>query len=130
MDKIRLFIVTKNGKMAPVVWHKKIIDVLGEQFEIVDIGFGRAYNMAIYLLGEIENNPDEACVVALDYDENLEIPYPRVLINEEEILLLIEALEANLERNSWETVVEVNKKIRGEQATMLEDQQSGLENLE
>lgn len=69
--------------------------------------------MPVYLLGEIEEHVGSAFVVAWDMDGNM--PHPRVLVGELEIIPLIEALEANENGDSWEIAVEVNKKIRGEE---------------
>lgn len=52
-------------------------------------------------------------VIAWDFDE--ENIYPRFLIGDYEIVSLMKALEAEPDRDAWEIVVEVNKRIRAEE---------------
>lgn len=90
---------------------KILVEQVSAKRELEDFGTGSAYNMPVYLLGAIEGHEDTAVVVAWDMDGNQ--PHPRFLVEPEEIILLIEALEENPDRDAWEIAVEVNKKIRG-----------------
>lgn len=110
MEKIRLYILTKNGTRL----HPEIVSLLIESArkygEPDDFGMGSAYNMPVYLLGEIEGHADSTLVVAWDMDG--EMPHPRAFLGRNEVQLLMEALEANLDGDSWEIAVELNRRMR------------------
>ena len=112
MEKTRLYILSKNGTML----HPGIIDLFVKQVEkygeLEDLGFGNAYNMPMYLLGEIEGYVDSSFVVAWDMDQD--VPHPRAFVGETEIMALIKALEEDENGDSWEIAVKLNKKIRTE----------------
>ena len=113
MEKIRFYILSKKVAML----HREIIRLLVEQVkkygELDDLGFGSAYNMPVYLLGEIEDHVDSVFVIAWDMDGDT--PHPRALVGKKEIMPLIEALEADEDGDSWEIAVRVNKEIREEE---------------
>ena len=110
MDKIRLYILTKNGVLLPTEITELLVKSAKKYGEIEDFGCGSAYNIPVYLLGEIEKHIEKTFVVAWDMDGDM--PHPRAIIGEE-VLLLIKALQDDIEGDSWEIAVEVNKKIRG-----------------
>ncbi len=79
---------------------------------IEDIGTGNAYNMPIYLLGEIEEHIDKAVVVSVYFDEKGQ-PVPMVFFSKDEINALIQRLDkAGENENSFEILKEVHRKIR------------------
>lgn len=107
----RLFILFRDGEMPQAEVVDAIVELVEKRGKIVDLGFGSAYNMPIYLLGELEGHEEEAIVVSMDWDD--EMPHPRFLVEPSEIVPLMEALEANQDSDSWEIAVRVNRQIRG-----------------
>lgn len=83
MGKIRFYVLSKNGAML----HPELINLLVEQVqkqgELENLGFGSAYNMPVYLLGEIAEHVESAFVVAWDTDSDM--LHPRALVGETEI---------------------------------------------
>lgn len=112
MDNMRVFIISEDGTMVNVELADLLIDTVAKRYEITNLGIGSAYNMPIYLLGELDGYEDESCVIAIDFDEN-DMPRPRFLIERPEIELLMNELDKQRSRDSWEVAVEVNKAIRG-----------------
>ena len=110
----RLYILTEKGQILNPDIVNVLIERVTQDAELEDFGTGSAYNMPVYLLGEIEDHVDNAMVIAWDRDED-GMPHPRFLVEPCEICPLIEALEANEDGDSWEIAVEVNKQIRARQ---------------
>lgn len=114
-EGIYCYFLTEDGSLL----HPDIINTLLEHTkkygEIADVGTGSAYNMPIYLLGELEEHRAGAIVFAWDWDEDGS-PHPRTFFTDEEIGALMEALEEahekNPDANAWDIAVEVNKKNR------------------
>lgn len=109
--KYRVYILTEEGCFLKPEITQILLDRVMEDAELENFGTGSAYNMPVYLLGEIEDHEDTAMVIAWDMDEDQ--PHPRFLVGEDEIRLLIDVLENNQDGDSWEIAVEVNKAIRG-----------------
>lgn len=84
-----------------------LIDVHGTELD--DLGFGSAYNMPVYLLEEIEEHVDSVFVIAWDMDGDM--PHPRALVGKEEIMPLIEGLEADENGDSWEIALRLIKRL-------------------
>lgn len=110
--KITVFFVTKNGEFAPPFITQACLDFLkGPTTELGDIGMGNAYNMPMYLAGEIEEHIEEAVVICLGTEE--EKFRPMVFMGENEVNMLLEALaKAGDDDDSWEICREVHKAIR------------------
>lgn len=108
----RLYILFKDKKPLDMDIIGVIEDRISRDAELEDYGFGSAYNMPAYLLGEIADYPDKAVVAAVDWDTDGRF-HPRILADSDEINMLIEALEQYQDQDAWEIVVEVNKALRG-----------------
>ena len=81
-------------------------------YMIDDFGMGSAYNMPIYLLGEIEDNFDKAVVVSFYEKEGQMLPI--ILFDESEIALLAEELgKAGKEEDSYNIIRKVHRELRG-----------------
>ena len=111
--KIYPYFVTEHGKFMPREVFSVILNLFEKNgWEPQDLGMGSAYNMPIYLLGEIEDHYGEAIVIAVDMGE--QIPKVMAFIEESEIKALTEALEAAGEdEDSWDICCAVHRKLRG-----------------
>lgn len=110
MGKIRVYLLTQNGKLIPPELRNLLVKAAGNYGTIDDVGFGNAYNMPAYLAGEIGENVDASLVIVLEDTDG--IPRPRVFFGRTEIKLLIEALTDESDRDSYEIAVELNNRIR------------------
>ena len=108
----RLYILFKDRTPLNMDIIGVIQDRICKEAELEDYGFGSAYNMPAYLLGEIADYPDKAVVAAVDWDEDGRF-HPRILADADEINMLIEALDEHQEQDAWEIVVDINKALRG-----------------
>lgn len=113
MQEYRVYILTKNGNFLRPEIIQLLLDNVRKYGEVVDIGMGSAYNDPLYLLGEIENNPDEVFVIAWDDTEADQMPRPRALVGEREVVALVHTLEDNMSEDAWEIAMAVNHVIRG-----------------
>lgn len=118
--KIRIYVLSKEGTMPEIGLVNVIVDMLKEEGELEDLGFGSAYNMPIYLLGEIEGHEEDSFVIALD-TEGDELR-PRFLVGKYEIGALMVALEACPNEDAWQLAVDVNKDMRAMQAAHKDEQ--------
>lgn len=112
MEKIRLFILAKKEILVGSEIVKILVDYAKGNWELVDFGYGNAYNMPAYLLEAIQKREEPVMVVALEMDD--ELPKPRIFVDNNEVEALIEALENDIEGDSWEMAVRLNKQFRGE----------------
>ena len=90
---IYAYIVTEDGRIL----HHKIISMIFDSFleedaQIMDIGMGGAYNMPIYLLGEVEAHRDEAVVIRVLIEDDL--VKVMIFMEDEEMDVLMAALES------------------------------------
>ena len=108
----RLYILFKDRTPLDMDIIGVIEDRISRDAELEDYGFGSAYNMPAYLLGEIADYPDKAVVAAVDWDEDGRF-HPRILADADEINMLIDALDKHQDQDAWEIVVDVNKALRG-----------------
>lgn len=113
MKIYRLYILFKDGRWMQQEIISAIVDLVTKDAELEDFGTGNAYNMPAYLLEVIDGYEDTAMVVAWDWDDDTDQPHPRFLVEPSEIIPLIDALKNDLEGDSWEIAVAVNKEIRG-----------------
>ena len=106
------FVTEHGGFLAPAY-----LNILLQQFEDrgwepQDLGMGSAYNMPVYLLGEMEEHYGQAMVFSLYMEDD----GPRIMafIGKPEIDPLMEALEAaGDDEDSFDICKAVHKKIRG-----------------
>lgn len=109
---IVVYFVAKNGFM-----NRELVNHFIQSFEkrgcvIDDIGAGNAYNMPVYLLGEVEAHIDKAVIVSLRFDG--ENPVPMVFFDENEVAAVVERLEkAEDGEDTFDILAEVHRKIRG-----------------
>lgn len=102
MKKMRLYGLTRNGGFISKVGMREIIRFLqSKDIELYDTGMGSAYNMPEYLVGELENKPEEAIVVIINRidEENYELKY---ILGDDAIKGLISVLYMRRSENSWE----------------------------
>ena len=107
----RLYILFKDRTPLDMDIIGVIEDRISRDAELEDYGFGSAYNMPAYLLGEIADYPDKAVVAAVDWDEDGRF-HPRILADADEINMFIDALDKHQDQDAWEIVVDVNKALR------------------
>ncbi|MDO4188432.1 MAG: hypothetical protein Q4D29_05515 [Lachnospiraceae bacterium] len=109
---IIVYFVAENGFMNGDLTELFLSNFEEKGYSIKDVGMGSAYNMPIYLLGEIEDHKDEAVVVSMRFDG--ERPVPMVFFDDEEIESLVEGLnKADKNSDTFDIIVEVHKRIRG-----------------
>jgi len=73
---------------------------------------GSAYNMPVYLLGEISDHYDKAVVVSFDVVNDM--PKPMVFFDSNEIDALMKGLEAAKEgEDTFDIITAVHKELRG-----------------
>lgn len=111
-DHIFTYYVTENG-----IINHQFMDCYDELFErkgiaIDGFGMGSAYNMPIYLLGELEENFEKAVVISYYVKDDLLRPI--VLFDDMEIKVLMEYLEkAGEDEDSYDILKKVHQDIRG-----------------
>ena len=107
---IVVYFVTEHGRIN-FNYNSTFMKILREQgFVIEDFGMGSAYNMPIYLLGEVEENIEKAVVIS--YYMNEGCPVPMVFMEEKEIAALMEELEnAPKDADSFDIVKSAYEKI-------------------
>lgn len=108
---IIVYFVAEKGFM-----NREMMELFMEMFTqrgytIEDIGMGSAYNMPIYLLGEVEEHIEKAVIVSY-YMENGR-PVPMVFFDEAEVNAVVERLEkAQKGEDSFQILKEVHGVIR------------------
>lgn len=110
-EEIIVYFVAENGFMDIEMSNLFIDNFKSKGYSIIDIGMGNAYNIPLYLLGEIESHIEKAVVVSIRFDDNN--PVPMVFFSRDEIDALTEELiNSSSEENSFNIITAVHKKIR------------------
>ena len=106
MEKIKVFLLFPENKIPAAALVKAVLECLAEQnVEIDDFATGSAYNMPVYLLGELAECEVAPVVVAADADESgLKIG---AIAASESLDLLCDRLEAAENGSSFDIAAEI-----------------------
>ena len=106
MEKIKVFLLLPENKMPTADLVKTVLECLSEQnVEIDDFATGSAYNMPVYLLGELAECEVAPVVVVADADESgLKIG---AIAASESLDLLCDRLEAAENGSSFDIAAEI-----------------------
>lgn len=109
-ESIVVYFVDENGFMNHN-YVKYTIDMFTQKgYTVEDIGMGSAYNMPVYLCGEIAANIEKAVVASYYFKEEQLVPI--ILFSEYEIDCLLEELEADMDGDSFDILKRVHSKLR------------------
>ena len=105
------FIVNKKGHLFLNETEIALIRNAWEDFAVVGYDYGSEYNMAVYLIGEIkECRCDNVIVTVIDIDD-LKMPV-KIIAGKEQMEALIDALDEDLNGDSWEIAIKVWSEIK------------------
>ena len=106
MEKIKVFLLLPENKVPRAALVKTVLTSLSEQnVEIDDFATGSAYNMPVYLLGELAECEVAPVVVVADADESgLKIG---AIAASESLDLLCDRLEAAENGSSFDIAAEI-----------------------
>ena len=106
MEKIKVFLLLPENKIPAAALVKTVLECLSEQnVEIDDFATGSAYNMPVYLLGELAECEVAPVVVVADADESvLKIG---AIAASESLNLLCDRLEAAENGSSFDIAAEI-----------------------
>lgn len=111
-NSIIVYFVAEHGFMNQEMVELFLSNFEEKGYSIEDIGMGSAYNMPIYLLGEIEAHRDKAVVVSFRMDDGR--PVPMIFFSKDEVDAVFKALEeADKSDDSFDIITQVHRKIRG-----------------
>lgn len=106
MEKVKVFLLLPENKIPAAALVKTVLESLSEQnVEIDDFATGSAYNMPVYLLGELAECDVAPVVVVADADESgLKIG---AIAARESLDLLCDRLEAAENGSSFDIAAEI-----------------------
>ena len=105
------FIVNMEGHLFLNETEIALIRNAWEDFAVVGYDYGSAYNMAVYLIGEIkECRCDNVIVTVIDIDD-LKMPV-KIIAGKEQMEALMDALDEDLNGDSWEIATKVWSEIK------------------
>ncbi len=109
--KIIVYFVAEDGFMKRAYIQRFLEMFKKNGYVIEDVGTGNAYNMPIYLLGEVEEHIEKAVVVSVsEEDENVK---PMVFFSDGEIQALVKRLKTAVEgEDSFNIIKKVHKEMR------------------